>query len=117
VLQQELAKPPAQRNLPSSFDYLTGCSSPGLWLAGYSERGWGAHFGPTPGLVSLQTAISILGQPRGPGGCSWILPPPPRRPDGQRSPGILMHPTPSGARPGLAGTAMATRGPWAWGRG
>lgn len=40
VLLQELAKPPAQRNLPSSFDYLTGRTSPGLWLAGYSERRW-----------------------------------------------------------------------------
>jgi hypothetical protein len=40
VLGRELVKPLAQRNLPSSFDYLTGRSSPGLWLGGYSRRQW-----------------------------------------------------------------------------
>ncbi len=40
VLEEELVKPLEQRNLPSSFDYLTGRSSPGLWLAGYSMRRW-----------------------------------------------------------------------------
>jgi hypothetical protein len=54
-LRGELRKPAAQRNLPSSRDYLTGRSSPGLWLAGYSRRRWegivlGLNF---RGLVSL----------------------------------------------------------------
>jgi len=40
VLREELVKPPDQRNLPRSYDYLTGKSSPGLWLAGYSRRSW-----------------------------------------------------------------------------
>ncbi|MGP8050247.1 MAG: hypothetical protein ACLPYB_06495 [Desulfobaccales bacterium] len=40
ILREELAKPPEQRNLPRSCDYLTGQASPGLWLAGYSRRGW-----------------------------------------------------------------------------
>ncbi len=40
VLQTELVKPPSQRNLPASFDYLSGRSDTGLWLAGYSLRRW-----------------------------------------------------------------------------
>jgi hypothetical protein len=40
VLEEELVKPLSQRNLPSSFDYITGRSSPGLWLAGYFRRRW-----------------------------------------------------------------------------
>ena len=40
VLEEELVKPLSQRNLPASFDYLTGRASPGLWLAGYSLRRW-----------------------------------------------------------------------------
>ncbi len=40
ILREELVKPPGQRNLPHSRDYLTGKASPGIWLAGYSRRGW-----------------------------------------------------------------------------
>ena len=40
VLEEELVKSLSQRNLPTSFDYITGRSSPGLWLAGYSRRRW-----------------------------------------------------------------------------